>query len=392
MARIRLDLVIVTDTYSPELNGVAATLACWVEYLIQQGHRVTLVVPYREDRMDPPDTLLQSVRSIPLPGYRSLRLGLASPSALTERWRSDPPDLVYVATEGPLGWAAVAGARRLGLPVVSGYHTRFASYGRHYAVAAVEPWVRRWLKRFHNRTDLTLAPTEALRDELVAGGYRRVEVIGRGVDVQRFCPELRERPRNCRDDTANGSFPRVLYVGRLAPEKNLGAAIRAFEAIRTAHGRGEFVLVGEGPLRRTLQAKHPEFHFRGALKGEELAREYANADLFLFPSQSETFGNVVLEAMASALPVVAFDHAAAASNIHQGLTGLLAPVDDEEAFVRHAVALAGDAFAAAAMGRLARSRVGALTWWGVCRLFEALLVQTVEASRAKSLAAAENAA
>lgn len=359
-----LHVAIVTETYPPEVNGVALTLARLIDGLRRHGHRIQLIRPRQGRRhapADEPGFREMLIPGVPIPGYPGLRFGLPVRRDLTRHWRTNRPDIVHVATEGPLGMAAVAAARRLGLAVSSGYHTNFQAYSRHYRIGWLQGLVSAHLKRFHNRTALTLVPTREMAQRLIASGYRGVGVIARGVDTALFSPSRRSTPLRrswgAEDDTLV-----VLYVGRLAPEKNLPLVTRAFEAIRARRPCARLVFVGDGPALASLRHRHPESIFAGVRRGAELAAHYASADLFLFPSLTETWGNVVPEALASGLGVVAFDCAAAADLIRNGDNGLTASPGDDEAFVRAAADLAGDRQTLTRLRTRAAGSVAGLRW------------------------------
>lgn len=341
-----LRIALVTETYPPEINGVAMTLARMVEGLRHRGHFVQLVRP-RQSTADAPaatDTLEEALtRGVPIPSYPGLRLGLPAKRQLARLWREQRPDVVHVATEGPLGWSAIAAARMLKLPVSSDFHTNFDHYSRHYGFAWLKRPITAYLRKFHNSTDLSLVPTEALRQELELQGYRRVEVLARGVDKQLYHPERRSQDLRASWGLSGDQGEKelaVISVGRMAAEKNLPLVVRAFEAIRRRAPRAKLVFVGDGPERAELQRAHPEHIYCGMKTGEDLARHYASADLFLFPSLTETFGNVTLEALASGLCVVAYRHAAAAELIEDGENGLLAEPGDEPGFLAAALNMA----------------------------------------------------
>jgi glycosyltransferase involved in cell wall biosynthesis len=334
----------VTETYPPEVNGVARTVAALAGQLRQRGHRIQVVRPRQGPRDQPADgpgldELL--VSGLPLPRFPDLRLGLPAGRLLRARWSLSRPDVVHVVTEGPLGWSAVRAAHALGIPVSSGFHTNFHTYSRHYGLRFLASGVGRYLRGLHNRADCTVVPTEETRERLAADGYERLAVVGRGIDADVFRPgrrstELR-RTWGCVDDE-----PVVAYVGRLAPEKNLSLFFEAAREVRQADPRARVVLVGDGPDAAALRASHPETVFCGARNGTDLAEHYASADLFPFPSLTETFGNVVTEALASGLAVVAFDYAAARQYVRDGVTGLLAPAGDRAAFLAATARLARD--------------------------------------------------
>jgi glycosyltransferase involved in cell wall biosynthesis len=283
---------------------------------------------------------------------------------------------VHVVTEGPLGWSAVAAARSLGIPVTSGFHTNFDRYSRHYGIGWLQPTVAAYLRSFHRRTRATLVPTAALAASLAGEGLSGVRVVGRGVDVALFAPARRSDALRAEWGLGAGELA-VLYVGRVAAEKNIGLALRAFGAIQARCPGARFVLVGDGPLRATLQRQHPAHHFAGQRLGDDLATHYASGDIFLFPSLTETFGNVTQEAMASGLAVVAFRSAAAAEVIVDGENGRTIAPGDEAAFVQAAVAVAHDGEALRRLRERACQSVSACGWGAVSLRFEAVLREAI---------------
>lgn len=372
----RRHVCVVTETYPPEINGVASTLHRLVCGLRGLDRRVSLVRPRQgvDDRPregDGLDALL--VAGVSVPSCGGVRIGLPAGGALRDRWNADRPDSVYVATEGPLGWSAVRAARALAIPVFGGFHTNFHGYARHYRAGWLAPLVFRYLRRFHNRTRGTLVASPDLRDGLSAAGVERLHVLGRGVDVRMFTPARRSPALRERWGVSSDDGLVALYVGRLAPEKNIGLAIRAYRAMQRADRSVRFVLVGDGPLRVALETAHADLHFCGTQIGERLAAHYASADVFLFPSETETFGNVTLEAMASGLAVVAFDYGAAAVHIAHGETGVLVPRGARGAFVAAAAALAGAPSSIARMRRRAPESAARADWSVIVERFDALL-------------------
>jgi glycosyltransferase involved in cell wall biosynthesis len=357
-----LHIALVTETYPPEINGVAMTLGRLVAGLRARGQRVSLTRPRQaRDGAAGSDGDEHLVMGLPIPGYAGLKFGLASRRRLSAAWRRTRPDLVHVATEGPLGWAAMAAARSLGIPVVAGFHTNFHNYSRYYGVGWLQRPLNAYLRQFHNRARLTLAPTRKLAEQLEADGYRNLGVMARGVDTALFNP--RRRDMALRQSWGVGEAdPALIYVGRLAPEKNLSLLATTFRAIQASRPRSRLVMVGDGPECRSLQRQHPEFEFSGPRSGEDLARHYASADIFLFPSLTETFGNVLLEAMASGLAAVAFDYAAASEHLLHGVNGMKVAYGDESGFMRLSSELAMDPEAARRLGQAACLSTRGLAW------------------------------
>ncbi|GDX57749.1 glycosyl transferase [Comamonadaceae bacterium] len=390
-SRRSLRLAIVTETYPPEVNGVALTLAKLVDGLRAANHDVQLI-RLRQSRTDAvrSDSLhsgFQEVlmRGLPIPRYPELRMGMPSKGALIRLWQIKRPDLVHIATEGPLGWSALRAALYLKLPVSSDYRTNFQSYSTHYGVGFLYKPIMAYLRKFHNRAHCTMVPTQALRNSLALAGFHHLRVVSRGVDTVAFDPAHRSAPLRASWGLGPEDLA-VVCVGRLAPEKNLALLLRAFEAIEHRNPRARLVLVGNGPMREELQAKCPGALFAGQLRGQALAEHYASGDLFLMPSVTETFGNVTTEAMASGLPVLAFDYAAAADLIKDGINGLVTPLGDSEAFVSASVALAAEPGLRMRIGIEARRTALELDWKRIVQNFETVLYEVmdraqIEASR-----------
>ncbi|HEU4665263.1 MAG TPA: glycosyltransferase family 1 protein, partial [Dokdonella sp.] len=314
-------VALVTETWPPEINGVALTVQSLARGLAGLGHEVELVRPRQRTDADEPAEFEQVLLpGAALPRYPGLRFGLPAHRHLHRHWTARRPDALYIATEGPLGWSALGVARRLDLPACTGFHTRFDDFANHYGLGLLTPVVFAYLRRFHNRAAATLVPTAELVEFLGSTGFRNVRLLRRAVDTQLFHPRRRDPALRAEwgltpDDLA------VVHVGRIAPEKNLGLAVRAFAAIRAEHPNARFIVVGDGPAREALALQHPHVHFAGLRRGDDLARHYASGDLFLFPSLTETFGNVTLEALASGVPIVAFDYGAAREHVRDAVAG-----------------------------------------------------------------------
>jgi glycosyltransferase involved in cell wall biosynthesis len=315
-------LTLVTETFAPQVNGVSRTLGQLVRHMIEAGDVVQVVHPYYGHTTDSADHL--TVRSVSLPWYKDVRLPMPPFRSVMRRIDSFRPDLVHIATEATLGLAALLHARRRGLPVVSSFHTNWDHYSDHYRISFARGLIWRYLRWFHHGTKETYVPSRPTISDLEARGFRDLVLWPRGVDGRLFRPdrECREAIREAlgfeKDDVVIG------HVSRLAAEKNVGYLADALAIVAAARPSVRLLLVGDGPERAGLERRMgPAARFVGYRSGDDLADHYAAADVFAFASLTETFGNVVLEAMASGLPVVAVRAGGVGDIVRQGGTGLL---------------------------------------------------------------------
>ena len=325
-------ITVVTETYLPEINGVANTLGHLVRGLLCDENLSVQIVRPQQSALDTATKEERHevfvVRGLPIPGYNELRFGLPCKKKLVKLWQQQPPDVIYLATEGPLGKSALAAARQLNIPTLSGFHTNFHRYIEHYHLGWAKPLVFRHLRKFHNNTKGTLVPTENQAEQLRQDGFDNISVMGRGVDLELFSPNRRDHALR----QSWGVEPEeivLIYVGRLAAEKNLDLAIKTFERSSDQGLTRKLIIVGDGPIYSDLKKRDdPRIILCGTQTGEALARHYASADIFLFPSLTDTFGNVVTEAMASGLAVISFNYAAAQMHIQHGISGYVVPFAD----------------------------------------------------------------
>ena len=273
----RLKILIVTDAWAPQVNGVVRTIEITAKDLTALGHTVEMVTPLGR-------------RTFPMPTYPEIRLALFPTRALTREIKAFAPDAVHIATEGSLGLAARSICLKHGIAFTTAFHTRFAEYVHARFSFVPESLMWRWLRRFHAPATAVMVATQALRRELAGHGFKNLRIWSRGVDVERFRP--------LPDARHPYPGPIWIYVGRVAIEKN----IEAFLALDLP---GTKVIVGDGPAKAALMKKYPDAKFLGNLTGEALVRAYAGSDVFVFPSRTDTFGLVTLEALACGLTVAA---------------------------------------------------------------------------------------
>jgi len=322
-----MKIAIVTDAWRPQVNGVVTTLSRTREGLEARGHDVTVV--------DPSD-----YATIACPGYPEIRLALKPGRRLVETLARAAPDAIHIATEGPLGAAARRFCLRRDLRFTTSYHTQFPQYLRQRLPVPVS-WTYAWLRRFHARAERTLVPTEQMRQELIRHGFGNVVIWSRGVDTTLFRPRDR--------DFLQLPRPICIYVGRVAVEKNLGAML-------DARLPGSKLIVGDGPDLENLRRRYPDAHFVGYKFGPELAQHLAAADVFVFPSRTDTFGLVMLEAMACGTPVAAYPVTGPIDVVRDGFSGCLD--GDLATAVAGALTLSRDDCRAAALERTWDRAVG----------------------------------
>ncbi len=324
-----MKIMIVTDAWEPQVNGVVRTLKNTRRELEAMGHQVELLTPLE-------------FRTLPCPTYPDIRLSILPGAAVRHRIEAFSPDALHIATEGPLGLSARAYALRTGRALTTAYHTRFPEYVRARFGIPLS-WTYAFLRWFHGPSHAVMVPTPVVVQDLESYGFQRVVLWSRGVDLEIF----RMQPGN----RLNTEPPVFLYVGRVAVEKN----VEAFLALDLP---GSKWVVGDGPALARLRQAHPEAHYLGVLSQPELAEVYASADVFVFPSKTDTFGLVLLEAMACGCPVAAYP-----------VTGPLDVVDQSGAGVLHEDLREACLQALAIPRAVARNRAESFSWQAASRQF-----------------------
>jgi glycosyltransferase involved in cell wall biosynthesis len=337
---------------------------------VRRGHEVDIITTIDDSRAENANhgVHVEAIAALPLPGYEGVRLGLSSRQFFADRIAQLRPDALYVAVETFMGWNAIRAARHCAVRVISGFHTNFHAYSRDYRLPLLRNLVMRYFRWLHNRTARTLAPSEGTAAQLRSEGVENVGVLGRGVDTALFNPAKRDASLRA-SWGATEETPVAIFVGRLAAEKNLPLAVAAFQRITDANPSARCVFVGDGPKAAWLRRTYPQFIHAGARVGEDLARHYASADLFIFPSLTETFGNVLTEALASGLVTVSFDYAAAKQHVRHGENGFVAKPEDSTAFL-DATRQALDACWKPPLRQEARATAQNLSWPVIVEQFE----------------------
>lgn len=360
---------LVTETYPPEVNGVAMTLNRLSRQLDQRGLSHLVVHPrprasYQWGLSGGWETM--HVTGFPIPGYPEAQVGAPRRRCLRKRWQEWKPDVVHVATEGILGYTAALAARDLNIPLVTSFHTNFHEYSRHYHVGWLEKGVIGYLRHFHAMAALNLVPDEKLIETLKEHGFKNCCYFGRGVDTGLFHPGKRSLERR-KEWEADEDTPVFIHVSRVAAEKNIPLVLDSFRNYLQRFGpdSARMVVVGDGPERRRLQVRYPEVIFAGMRFDEELAACYASADCFVFASETETFGNVILEAMASGLAILAYDYAAPRQFLEDGISARLVKKGDEGAFCRTLLGMGTCRSRWPEWGEAARKKAESLSWDGV---------------------------
>jgi phosphatidylinositol alpha 1,6-mannosyltransferase len=336
-----LKIAYFTESLYPHVDGVSRTLAQLFGTLEARGVDFRVYSPFVPGAEVPWRGRVRAVPSLPLvvnPGYRvSLPLG----HGIARELDASPPDLVHVVSPTPLARWAIRYARKRGIPVVSSFHTHFVSYFRYYGIPALERLGWWMLRRFYAHSERVYAPSRSIIRELEAHGIGNLELWSRGIDLRRFGPRFRD-PAIRAAVGAGEDTPLVLMVSRLVKEKDLADLVEMHRVLCSRGAEYRLALVGEGPMREELEAALPDAYFAGHQTGEALARWYASADLFVFPSTTETFGNVVLEALASGLPAVVVDRGGPPDQIEPGVNGFIARAHDPAGLADHVEGLLRD--------------------------------------------------
>ncbi|MGO1251438.1 glycosyltransferase family 4 protein [Psychrobacter sp.] len=349
----KLNILLITETWWPDVNGVAMSLQRIMQQMAQVGHAISIIRPkpkqmgnkYLSNDNSSAQAFVTNditVSGMTIPKYSGQQFGLPCYFQIKKACKSIKPDIVHIATEGPLGLAALMAAKSLNIPVTTGYHTQFHNFSEHFGLGMLSKPMIAYLRWFHNVSKATCAPSKQTCTDLADIGFQRLYEVGRGVDQAQFNPVhrsdgLREQWGVQPDHTV------LMMVSRLSPEKGIDLVIQSFYALQERQPQRvvKLVIVGDGPDRSRLEtlAKKGEGDkgdddvvFAGAQTGQVLSEYYASADAFVFASQVETFGNVVTEAMASGLPVYAFNDAAAAMLVTEGNGGIV-PLGDKKAFI-----------------------------------------------------------
>ncbi|TCB51821.1 glycosyltransferase family 1 protein [Acinetobacter sp. ANC 4779] len=376
LVRPRLKIAIVTETWPPEINGVALSLLQLCKGLQKQGHKILLIRPEQQHACCdflPNQECLVKAQSIPK--YPSLQFGWPQFLKVSHALDEFVPDVVHIVTEGPLGLSVLQAAKSKGMSVSSGFHSPFQEFSRFFDLAFLVKPIQRYLRWFHNNTQLTCIPGKDTEYILRKFGVRcPLAIVGRGVDVACFSPEhslsaLRQQWK------ATSETLVMLYVGRLSPEKEIDVLVNAFIAMKQVTQQDvKLVIVGNGPDRSRLEmlCQSHDVIFTGNLTGLNLAQAYASANVFVFASQVETFGNVVLEAMASGLPVIAYDYASAHLHVKNGETGWLSPLGQIDKLIQSIYQLPNNQ-QLKLMGMQARETVLNVGWQHPVRQFEQAL-------------------
>ena len=353
-------ITLATDTYLPEVNGVTTVLATMRRGLLQRGHAVQVLAPTYPDLTDDEPDIHRSP-SMACPPYPAVRLSWPWGRGLAGVIRGFDPDLVHAVTEGPLGGFGRAWALRLDTPLVTSFHTDFPRYAGRYLGGWAVGVTRRYLRWFHHPARATQTPSDVTREELRALGLPRAVTWGRGVDCRLFTPTRRNDRRRLAVGAAGKTL--ILYVGRLAVEKGMDTLVGAFRAVYAAMGeRNVFCIAGDGPESDRVARELPFVRRLGFLDRVTLADLYADADLFVFPSATETCGLVALEAMASGLPVIGADAGGMRDNVRDGLTGRLVPPGDADEFALAIQGVLRDESSRDAMAQAARAFAVGRDW------------------------------
>jgi glycosyltransferase involved in cell wall biosynthesis len=352
-----------TDTFLPQVNGVTNTLGKLDAYLEKNSIQHMFFAPEYPEASQSEDSLkVQRFKSISLPIYNECRLSIpiyASFSKIIDKFN---PDLIHLVTSFGIGWMGLKYAREKGIPVVSSFHTNFDAYLKYYKLEYLEEPIWNYFRWFHNFSEINFCPSTDTMKALDDKGFRNIRIWSRGIEVEKFNPTFKNTNIRQKFDAVNKMM--FLYVGRVAAEKDLDILLECMNNINALHpGRACFIITGDGPYAGYMKKNAPaNTHFTGYLKGLELAEIYASSDVFIFPSSTETFGNVVLEAMASGLPVIAANAGGVTDSIHHDCDGLICKARNAMGFTKAMEKFISTPGLAASMGAAARQYTLSKSW------------------------------
>ncbi|MEZ4745951.1 MAG: glycosyltransferase family 1 protein [Calditrichia bacterium] len=324
-----MKVVYFADSLPPIADGVSHTMCRLADSLLANNVQFQMISPFQPGENYRWNSRVIKIPSVRFPLYRQYRLGLPQISRIAQFVRAFQPDIIHAVSPTFMGVYAQKLAMSMNVPVVASFHTHFSSYFRYYRAGAFEKLAEKTLARFYNRCDATFAPSENIIEMLKNQGVQSLKLWTRGIDINRFTPAKYDVDLRLSIDA--GTKPVLLFVGRLVKEKDLDDLIKMAKILEQRNLPHKLVIVGDGPMRKELRLKLKNAVFAGHQSGEALAKWFASADIFVFPSTTETFGNVILEAFASGLPVVAANAGGPASLVKTGINGYLAkpnsPVD-----------------------------------------------------------------
>lgn len=357
-----LRIALFTGNYNHIQDGVSLTLNRLVEYLEKQGIPVLVFGPTIDEPAIDHKGEFIPVPSIPMPGRPEYRVTIGFPEKVQQQLRQFQPTLVHIATPDLLGFRAMRYAQSHNIQIVASYHTHFTSYLKYYNLDMLELLGWKYLAWFYSQCKHVYVPSPSMADELNEQGITEgIRIWARGVDTDKFHPEYRSmewrRERGIKDDEIVVSF-----VSRLVWEKDLQTYVDTMKRLLPDHQKVRALIVGDGPARRELEYMLPEAHFTGFITGDELSRAYASSDIFLFPSDTETFGNVTLEAMACGVPAVVADATGSKSLVESGVNGFLAPPKKTGEFAKQVKAIVEDDELRQKMAKAARQKALAYAW------------------------------
>lgn len=360
-----LRIALFTGNYDYIKDGVALTLNRVVEYLRTRDVPVLVFAPSVDRPALPSTAEIVPIPSFPIPGRPEYRFATGLPASARRRLASFRPTLFHIAVPDLLGFQALRLAQRWNVPVLATYHTRYDEYLSYYGLDAFKPLGKKYLRHFYSRCDLVCPPSDSMLQSLLSEGIvSQGRVWSRGVESEIYHP--RNRSLKWRHSLGFADQDTVItYTGRLVKEKNIALLAKVLRSLSESMSNFRALIVGDGPERRRLQSLFPSAVFAGFLNGETLARAYASSDIFFFPSATESFGNVTLEAMASGLPTVCADATGSSSLVLDGVTGYLVRAGDQAGFVDRLASLVAQPAVRARMGAAARARALGFEWSGL---------------------------